>query len=117
MLRLFEQYCCHINLQEMYQIVAKLCINLLKCLMMVGVNIVVSIQVLMLGYSRVFKQWPAFTEYSQQDVMFLNLFISVRHSTDGFSAHQQELKTAHTVSGTVYVRPLLLPAASQASSR
>ena len=114
MLSLFEQCCCYINLWEMYQIVANLCISLLKRLMMVDVNFVVSIQVLMLGYRRVIKQWPAFTQYSQQDATFLSLFISVRHCTDGFSVHHQELKTAHTASGTVFVRPLLLPAASLA---
>jgi len=48
----------------MYQIVANLCIGLLRRLMMVDVNFVVSIQVLMLGYRRVIKQWPAFAEYS-----------------------------------------------------
>jgi len=88
MLSLFEQYCC-INLREMYQIVAKFYIILLKRLMMIDVNFVVSVQVVMLGYRRVIKQWPAFTEYSQQDAMFLSLFISVRRSTDGFSVHRQ----------------------------
>jgi len=39
-----------------------------------------------------------FTEYNQQDATFLNLFISVRRSTYGFTFHHQELKTAHTVS-------------------
>jgi hypothetical protein len=43
-----------------------------------------------------------FAENSQQDAMFLNLFISVRCSTcfrRFFSVHRQELKTARTVPG------------------
>jgi len=38
-----------------------------------------------------------FTEYNQQDVTILNLFISVDvlHVRDGFSVHHQELRTAH----------------------
>ena len=58
-----------------------------------------------------------FTEYNQRYPTFHNLFISVRRSTcfrRVFSVHRQELKTAHTASGTVFVRPKLLPAASLA---
>ena len=42
-----------------------------------------------------------FSEYNQEDVTFLNLFISVGRSTcfRRFSVHHQELKTAQTASG------------------
>ena len=49
--------------------------------------------------------------YSQQDARFLDLFIfaDALHVSGGSSAHHQEHKTVHTVSGIV--KPILLPAA------
>jgi len=48
------------------------------------------------------KKTEIFADYNQQDATLHNLFISVRRCTcfRRFSVHHQELKTAHTASGT-----------------
>ena len=50
--------------------------------------------------------------HSTRCTCYLKLFILVKHLhvLDGLSVHHQELKTAYTA--TVYVKELLLPAAS-----
>ena len=57
-----------------------------------------------------------FSEYNKQDATFLNLFISVRPSTcfGRFFRPSLEAKKLH-IQHQVFVRPLLLPAASLAS--